>query len=72
MEENGQGTTPSIPNYKTFDFFYPKFDHSSYLKKLYKHSQILVIFEELLLIYQATIKRIDILHNFLNKTSGQT
>jgi hypothetical protein len=25
--------THSIPNYNTFDFFYPKFDHSSYSKK---------------------------------------
>jgi hypothetical protein len=24
--------TPSIPNYKTFDFFDTKFDHSSYSK----------------------------------------
>jgi hypothetical protein len=32
--------TPSIPNYKTLDFFYPKFDHSSYSKNLYKYSQI--------------------------------
>jgi len=23
-----------IPNYKTFNFFDPKFDHSSYLKKI--------------------------------------
>jgi hypothetical protein len=32
--------TSSIPNYKTFDFFYPKFDHLSFSKKLCKHSQI--------------------------------
>jgi hypothetical protein len=31
-------SAPSIPNYKTFNFFYPKFDHSSYSKNLYKHS----------------------------------
>jgi hypothetical protein len=31
-------TTPSIPNYKTFDFFDIKFDHSSYSKKLCKIS----------------------------------
>ena len=33
--------TTSIPNCKSFDFFYPKFDHSSYSKKLCKYSQIL-------------------------------
>ena len=33
--------TPSIPNCKSFDFFYPKFDHSSYSKNLCKYSQIL-------------------------------
>ena len=27
-------TTPSIPNWKTFDFFSLKFDHSSYSKNL--------------------------------------
>ena len=32
--------TPYIPNYKTFDFFDPKFDHSSYSKNLCKYSQI--------------------------------
>jgi hypothetical protein len=26
-------STPSLPNYKTFEFFDPKFDYSSYSKK---------------------------------------
>jgi len=34
-------TTCSISsNYKTFDYFYSKFNHSFYSKFLYKHSQI--------------------------------
>jgi hypothetical protein len=37
---SGLSGTPSIPNCKSFDFFYPKFDYSSYSKKLYKYSQI--------------------------------
>jgi hypothetical protein len=32
--------TSSIPNSKTHDFFYLKFEHSSYLKNVCKHSQI--------------------------------
>ena len=28
-------TTPSVPNYRTFDYFNPKFDHSFYSKNLY-------------------------------------
>ena len=32
--------TPSVPNYNSFDFFDPKFDHLSYSKNLCKHSQI--------------------------------
>ena len=32
--------TPSVSNYMSFDFFDIKFDHSSYSKNLYKHSQI--------------------------------
>ena len=32
--------SPSIPNYKTFDFFGSKFDHLSYSKNLCKYSQI--------------------------------
>jgi len=35
-----QINTTFIPNYKMFDFFHLKFDHLSYLKKLYKQSQI--------------------------------
>jgi hypothetical protein len=31
-------STPPIPNYRSFDFFDPKFDHSSYSKNLCKHS----------------------------------
>ena len=31
--------TPAVPNYRSFDFFYLKFDHLSYLKKLCIHSQ---------------------------------
>jgi len=30
----------SVPNCSSFDFFDSKFDHSSYSKKLCKHSQI--------------------------------
>ena len=26
------GNTPSVSNYRSFDFFNPKFDHSSYSK----------------------------------------
>jgi len=33
-------STPSMPNCKSFDFFYLKFDHSSYSKNLCKYSQI--------------------------------
>jgi hypothetical protein len=29
--------TKSIPNYSSFDFFNPKFDHSSYLKICVKY-----------------------------------
>ena len=32
--------TSSVPNCSSFDFFDSKFDHSSYSKKLCKHSQI--------------------------------
>ena len=32
--------TSSVPNYRSFDFFDIKFDHSSYSKNLCKHSQI--------------------------------
>ena len=32
--------TPSVSNYRSFDFFDAKFVHSSYSKKLYKYSQI--------------------------------
>ena len=31
--------TPAVPNYRSFDFFYLKFDHLSYLKNLCIHSQ---------------------------------
>jgi hypothetical protein len=31
------GTTQFIPNYKTFDFFDTKFDHSFYLKNYAKY-----------------------------------
>ena len=30
--------TPSVPNYRSFDFFDIKFDHSSYSKKIYGES----------------------------------
>ena len=36
--------THFVPNYNSFDFFDLKFDHSFYLKKLCKYSQIYVIF----------------------------
>ena len=29
--------TPSVLNYRSFDFFYPKFNHSSYSKIYVKH-----------------------------------
>ena len=41
--------TTSVPNFSSFDFFDPKFDHSSYSKNLYKHCQIWVILEDLVL-----------------------
>jgi hypothetical protein len=75
LEENHMTcliNTLSVLNYNSFDFFDPKFDQSSYLKNLCQYSQIYVILEELLLIKRATEKRSDILHRFLNKTSGQT
>jgi len=28
--------TRPVPNYSSFEFFYLKFDHSSYLKKIYR------------------------------------
>jgi hypothetical protein len=28
---------PKVSNYKTFNFFYPIFNHLSYIKKLLKH-----------------------------------
>ena len=59
MEIKGSiATTPSVINYNSFDFFYLKFDHSHYLKKLCKHSQIEVILEEYVLIKQTTIKKV--------------
>jgi hypothetical protein len=48
---------PSVPNCKSFDFFYLKFERSYYSKKLCKHSKILVILEELLLIKNKTTKK---------------
>ena len=56
-------STPSVPKCRSFDFFGLKFDRSSYSKNLYKHSQIQVILEILLLLKQVIN---------LNKTSGQT
>ena len=35
-------TTPSVPNYMSFEFFDPKFDHSSYIKKLCTISLLLL------------------------------
>ena len=35
-----QYTAPFVPNYRSFDFFDIKFDHSSYSNNLCKHSQI--------------------------------
>ena len=35
--EKSKQHTPSVPNYKSFDFFNPKFDHSSYSKIYAKH-----------------------------------
>ena len=32
--------TPSVPNYRSFDFFDTKFDHLSYLKNLCEYYQI--------------------------------
>jgi hypothetical protein len=33
----------SIPNYSSFDFFYFKFDHSSYSKKFAKYLFVVVV-----------------------------
>ena len=52
--------------------FNPKFDQLSYLKHLYKYRQIEVILEIIVLTKAKHNKRSDILHKFLNKTSGQT
>jgi hypothetical protein len=63
--------TPSIPNYNSFDFFDPKFDHSSYSKIYAKYHIFCCVFinkssskNDLNLTMFAQI--------FLNKTSGQT
>jgi hypothetical protein len=55
---------PSILSYNSFDFLYLRFDHSFYLKNLYKHSQIIIL-KELLLIKQATTKEVIFCTNFL-------
>ena len=65
--------TPSIPNCKSFDFFYPKFDHSFYSKNLCKYSQILSHSWRTFInkpIHNK--KKSNILYKTLNKTSGQT
>jgi len=46
----GVYSTPSIPNYNSFDFFIPTLTTCLIQKKLYKFNQIKVIIEELLLI----------------------
>ena len=50
--------THFVPNYNSFDFFDLKFNHSFYLKKLCKYSQIYVIFLKKLLVKRSTIKEI--------------
>ena len=56
---------PSVPNYRSFDFFDIKFDHLSYSKNLCKHSQISITLEELVLIKQFTTKEVMFCINFL-------
>jgi len=59
--------TPSVPNFRASDFFYPKFGHSSYSK----------IWSNLSHYWRTCIDKIsynkksNILHKFLNKTSCQ-
>jgi hypothetical protein len=42
--------TPSIPNYKTFDFFDIKFDHSSYSKNFFAKHHFFLLWLALLMI----------------------
>jgi hypothetical protein len=58
------------PKLYDFDFFDLKFDHSSYSKNLCKHSQSYS--RKTFINKPSHDKRSDILHKFLNKTSGQT
>ena len=39
---DGGSSTPSVPNYRSFDFFDTKFDHSSYSKICAKHHFFIV------------------------------
>ena len=64
--------TTSVPNYSSFDFFDPKFDHSSYSKKFVQMSSNLSQSWRTSINKASHNKRSDILHKFLNKTSGQT
>ena len=64
-------TTPSIPNYRSFDFFNPKFDHSSYLKICAKH-HFFVVACFINTSFEEWFKFDYVCINFLNETSGQT
>lgn len=59
-------TTTSASNYSPFNFYYHKFDCSSYFKKYANIVKLKSVTNK-----ARHNKRYDILHNILNKMSGQ-